>query len=74
MRVPHATLQRCRLITGKEAGELLSVSPECIRQWVRRGYLSPVARDERNRALLYREDHVLEAERVCRSRRSRAPR
>ncbi|MEV4872071.1 MerR family transcriptional regulator [Streptomyces syringium] len=70
--VPQAVLQRCRLITAKEAGELVSVSSDCIRQWVQRGHLSPVGRDKRSRAVLYREDHVLEAERACRSRRNRA--
>ncbi|MGX8910277.1 MerR family transcriptional regulator [Streptomyces netropsis] len=71
LAAPRSALPRGRLITGKEAGELVSVSPDCIRQWVQRGYLSPVARDRTSRALLYLEDHVLEVERARRSRRNR---
>ncbi|WP_372472111.1 helix-turn-helix domain-containing protein [Streptomyces albireticuli] len=50
-----------RLLTTVEAAEAAGVTPACIRQWARRGYIRPIARiGKRN---LYREDHVLRAER-----------
>ncbi|MFF2748635.1 MerR family transcriptional regulator [Kitasatospora sp. NPDC058048] len=63
-----AGVPRCRLLTTGEAAEAAGVTAACIRQWTVRGRLRPVAR--RGRENLYREDHVLFAERDCRSRRA----
>ncbi|MFI1966533.1 MerR family transcriptional regulator [Streptomyces pathocidini] len=60
---------RWRLLTTAEAAEAVGVSPACIRQWKRRGYLRPIARYRTNGSLLYREDHVLEVERDRRAAR-----
>ncbi|MFI5987713.1 helix-turn-helix domain-containing protein [Streptomyces sp. NPDC051555] len=60
---------RLRLLTAKEAAELLGVSPACIRQWVARGHLTPTATYQKSGVRLYREDHVLEAERARRAAR-----
>lgn len=52
---------RDRLLTTVEAAEVVGVTPACIRQWARRGYIRPIARSGKRN--LYREDHVLCAER-----------
>ncbi|MEU3756654.1 MerR family transcriptional regulator [Streptomyces olivoreticuli] len=61
--VDSGNVPQLRLLTGAEAAELAGVTPGCIRQWVKRGHLQPAARNSRSRAWLYREDHVLVAER-----------
>ncbi|WP_414167552.1 helix-turn-helix domain-containing protein [Streptoverticillium reticulum] len=61
---------RHRLLTTQEAAAVARVSPSCIRQWTHRGHLVPAARQGRTN--LYREDHVLEAERTRRNQRSPA--
>lgn len=59
---------RQRLLTAVEAAQLLGVTPNCVHQWVHRGHLRPLARLNRSRTLLFREDHVLLAERARRTR------
>ncbi|MFF4406027.1 helix-turn-helix domain-containing protein [Streptomyces sp. NPDC001404] len=61
---------RHRLLTTREAAAVAQVSPSCIRQWTSRGHLVPAARQ--GRANLYREDQVLEAERIRRNHRAPA--
>ncbi|MGW2602197.1 helix-turn-helix domain-containing protein [Streptomyces klenkii] len=63
LAVTPEKVSRFRLLTGAEAAELAGVKPDCIRQWVKRGYLRPAARNFKSRAWLYREDHVLVVER-----------
>ncbi|MFC3986470.1 helix-turn-helix domain-containing protein [Streptosporangium jomthongense] len=43
-------------VTTKEAAELCGVKPAAVRQWVRRGHLAPVDRDERGQMLFTQLD------------------
>ncbi|WP_188273845.1 MerR family transcriptional regulator [Streptomyces sp. CBMA152] len=54
-----------RLLTTREAARVAGVKISTIRQWQRRGYLTPIARYRTTN--LYREDHVLRAERARRT-------
>nr|WP_242640928.1 helix-turn-helix domain-containing protein [Streptomyces kasugaensis] len=59
------------MLTTEEAAEVACVTPACIRKWVSRGHLAVTARSgSRN---LYREDHVLAAERQRRMQRISRP-
>ncbi|WP_367620987.1 MerR family transcriptional regulator [Streptomyces olivoreticuli] len=59
---------RHRLLTTAEAAETAGVTTACIRQWTHRGYLTPTAHHGKHN--LYREDHVLDAERTRRAHRT----
>ncbi|MFC5150018.1 MerR family transcriptional regulator [Streptomyces aureoversilis] len=63
-------LRKHRLLTSSEAAKLVFVTPGCIRQWVCRGYLRPVAKNRKTRAWLYAENDVLMAEKARRVRQS----
>ncbi|MBF6046098.1 helix-turn-helix domain-containing protein [Streptomyces sp. NRRL B-1677] len=63
------THHQLRLLTAVEAAEMVNVKPSCIRQWVRRGYLQPTARNLKSGAWLYREDHILVTEKERRMKR-----
>ncbi|MCC3768834.1 helix-turn-helix domain-containing protein [Streptomyces sp. UNOC14_S4] len=71
--VDSEEVRQFRLLTSAEAAELAGVTPSCIRQWVKRGHLRPTARNFKSRAWLYREDHVLVAERARRVKQAPGP-
>jgi len=59
------------LMTTEEAAKLCQVQPVTIRQWVRRGHLTPVGREPGGRSLMFRQVDVAGAERKTRGRAGR---
>ncbi|WP_376738573.1 MerR family transcriptional regulator [Streptomyces noursei] len=71
--LPNYDNPRHRLLTTKEAAAVAHVTPACIRQWVKRGYLTPTASYRRGKKVhLFLESHILKVERDRRVRQQQA--
>ncbi|QOV96799.1 translation initiation factor IF-2 N-terminal domain-containing protein [Rhodococcus pyridinivorans] len=63
---PKPAMTQSQLITAVEAGQILGLRPDRIRQWASRGYIQ--GKGKRGRATLYDRDDLRQAQSETRSR------